>query len=599
MSAQVRICPQCGSEYTADIKFCPKDGSTLRVPPGAALIGSVIADRYHILKKLGEGGMGQVFLAEHVKMGRPSAIKIMSPGMMQDADAISRFNREAANASKIMHPNVAAIYDFGETSDGLIYLAMEYIEGESLTKVLERDGTLAPARAASIIRQTASALDAAHERGIVHRDLKPDNIMISRNRDGTDQVKVVDFGIAKAQGATGQKVTKTGMVVGTPEYMSPEQLAGDSVDGRSDTYALALVAFHLLTGDLPFAGGSAQETMIRRLTDKPRRLAEVRPSAEWPAPLERAIGRALERDASLRPATSSDFAAEFARSVEGMAVEADSATQVLSSVPATRVDSGQSGLQRRPSATRPSTAPSPVPAAKPKRGLLYTGVGVAVLAGALVVGMRAGEKKQEAIDSHTVQPLSKPIDSVASPDSTAATKALPVKDTTTPPTVTKSAPKPKPLPPPSPKPAPPPAPTPAPPAAPPPSPPSAPDNATHPLIVVPPNVRAGGPEERARTPQQAAMLARRAVDTAAAMVERGEQDRALFLLWKAIPYLQNHHDSMDAAYHASEALLMKADKENNPQPRTRACQILARMKQDPSGYLGSAVQALYDNGGCK
>ena len=109
MSAQVRICPQCGSEYTADIKFCPKDGSTLRVPPGAALIGSVIADRYHILKKLGEGGMGQVFLAEHVKMGRPSAIKIMSPGMMQDADAISRFNREAANASKIMHPNVAAI----------------------------------------------------------------------------------------------------------------------------------------------------------------------------------------------------------------------------------------------------------------------------------------------------------------------------------------------------------------------------------------------------------------------------------------------------------------------------------------------------------
>jgi len=277
-----------------------------------ALIGAVIADRYHIIKKLGEGGMGQVFLAEHVKMGRPSAIKVMTPGMMQDADAISRFNREAANASRITHPNVAAIYDFGETSDGLIYLAMEYVEGQPLTAIVEASGTLPPARAASIIKQTASALDAAHERGIIHRDLKPDNIMIARNRDGTDLVKVVDFGIAKSAHGTGQKVTKTGLVVGTPEYMSPEQLAGDAVDARSDTFALALVAFHVLTGKLPYAEGSAQETMIRRLTDRPRTLAETRPGVPWPPALEHVMERGLNREASGRPASSGEFAAAFA-----------------------------------------------------------------------------------------------------------------------------------------------------------------------------------------------------------------------------------------------------------------------------------------------
>ncbi len=390
MSA-VRICPQCGSEYDAEIKFCPKDGTTLRVPPGAALIGAVIADRYHIIKKLGEGGMGQVFLAEHVKMGRPSAIKVMTPGMMQDADAISRFNREAANASRITHPNVAAIYDFGETSDGLIYLAMEYVEGSPLTSIVEQSGTLPPARAALIIKQTASALDAAHERGIIHRDLKPDNIMIARNRDGTDLVKVVDFGIAKSAHGTGQKVTKTGLVVGTPEYMSPEQLAGDAVDARSDTFALALVAFHILTGKLPYAEGSAQETMIRRLTDRPRTLAETRPGVAWPPALEAVMERGLNRESSGRPASSGEFAAAFAGAVEGMAPiegDVDGATKVIGAVPATRVGTGETrplaGATRALApATRPSTA---VTQSRAKiLGLLIGGPVVA----AVVIGARS------------------------------------------------------------------------------------------------------------------------------------------------------------------------------------------------------------------
>ncbi|MFI5232664.1 MAG: serine/threonine protein kinase, partial [Gemmatimonadales bacterium] len=208
-----KVCPTCGSEYPLSERFCPRDGTALRSSNTSGdLLGSIVAERYHILKKLGEGGMGTVYLAEHVKMGRKAALKVMNPGMNADPDAIARFNREAANASRLNHPNVCGIYDFGETSDGLIYLAMEFIEGESLSSLIEKNGQLPAPRAASIIHQAADALAVAHDYGIVHRDLKPDNIMIARGRDGSDLVKVVDFGIAKASSSDAQKVTKTGLV---------------------------------------------------------------------------------------------------------------------------------------------------------------------------------------------------------------------------------------------------------------------------------------------------------------------------------------------------------------------------------------------------
>src|SRR6185437_2919593 len=237
---------------------------------------------------------------EDIKMGRMSAIKVMTASLVHDADAVGRFNREAANASKISHPNIAAIYDFGETSDGLIYLAMEFVEGESLTKLCEALGAIPAPRAAEIARQAANALEAAHERGIVHRDLKPDNIMISRGREGADLVKVVDFGIAKAAEGAGQKVTRTGLVVGTPEYMSPEQLTGDTLDGRSDLYALALVTFNMLTGTLPFTGQTTQEALLKRLTDRPLSLSEARPDLKWPAQMQQVLDKALSRLAADR-----------------------------------------------------------------------------------------------------------------------------------------------------------------------------------------------------------------------------------------------------------------------------------------------------------
>src|SRR3982751_5240554 len=193
---------------------------------------------------------------------------------------------------------------------------MEYVEGEPLTDTLQRTGALPPARAAEIVRQTGEALAVAHDMGIVHRDLKPDNIMIARTRSGGDLVKVVDFGIAKAAGSDAQKVTKTGLVVGTPEYMSPEQLAGDKLDGRSDIYALGLVTFNMLTGRLPFPGETTQESMIMRLTDRPRKLSEMRPDVAWPAEVQQTMDRALERDASKRYRTATEFGRDLHRAVD-------------------------------------------------------------------------------------------------------------------------------------------------------------------------------------------------------------------------------------------------------------------------------------------
>jgi cytochrome c-type biogenesis protein CcmH/NrfG len=304
-----KLCPTCSAEYPVTERFCPKDGTALRAvtTEAANLVGSVIAERYHVLEKLGEGGMGQVYLAEHVKMGRRSAVKVMHPAMVHDANTIARFNREAANASRIDHPNVAGIYDFGETPEGLVYLAMQYVEGETLTQLVRAGGALPVPRAVEIIRQAAEGLHAAHGLGIVHRDLKPDNIMVTRDRDGQDCVKVVDFGIAKGAGPGGQKVTKTGIVVGTPEYMSPEQLSGEEVDERSDLYSLALVAFNLLTGELPFPAESTQTSMIMRLTEPPRTLAEMKPGVAWPADLEAVMRRALARQPRDRYATTRDF----------------------------------------------------------------------------------------------------------------------------------------------------------------------------------------------------------------------------------------------------------------------------------------------------
>jgi eukaryotic-like serine/threonine-protein kinase len=289
--------------------------------PGSELLpGSLFAERYRIVRKLGEGGMGDVYLAEHVRMGRLDAIKVLNTSLETDREAIARFERGARNVSAIRHPNVCTIYDFGTTSDGVNFLAMEYVDGPTLKSVLDHERVLSPGRALEVARQVALGLHAAHETGIVHRDLKPANIMLCRQRDGSELVKVVDFDIAKGpESPAGEELTRHGFVVGTPEYMSPEQLMGEALDGRSDIYALGIVLFRMLTGAQPFRSESTQGLMIARLTVAPLRLDDVLPGAAVPAAVQAALTRSLQLKPQDRQATATEFAHAMQAAIEGLA----------------------------------------------------------------------------------------------------------------------------------------------------------------------------------------------------------------------------------------------------------------------------------------
>jgi serine/threonine-protein kinase len=400
----LKVCPQCGTEYPANARFCEIDGTALRSETqSSGLEGTIVADRYHVLKKLGEGGMGEVYLAEHVKMGRKSALKVMHAGMKESVDAVSRFNREAANASRIAHTNVAAVYDFGETPEGLIYLAMEFVDGPPLSEVIRTEGALPLRRAANIVSQIAEGLAVAHDMGIVHRDLKPDNIMITKNRDGSDCVKVVDFGIAKAAENAAQKVTKTGRVIGTPEYMSPEQLSGDKLDGRSDVYSLGIVAFNLLTGELPFPGESSQESMIMRLTDKPKTLAEMYPTVAWSADVQAVMDKVLERDMTLRFQNAPDFGNALYNAIDRMPT---APTAAAGGIAGANAPAGAIPATRIAPAHAPSVAGTANTGGASNKGKVWA-IGSAVAAVIVVGGVLAFKTmgaKQSLVDSTRTTP---------------------------------------------------------------------------------------------------------------------------------------------------------------------------------------------------
>jgi eukaryotic-like serine/threonine-protein kinase len=283
-----KVCPQCNREFDDKTRFCQDDGTVLRPRTQSDnLIGQIIDGRFHILRLIGQGGMGHVYLAEHVRMGRRCAIKMMNRSMSHDVDAVARFSREAANASRINSDNVAQIYDSGETREHGVYLAMEYVDGRPLGKIVAEEGPLPVERAVDITKQICRALSAAHAENVVHRDLTPNNVMVGRSRAGGDLIKVVDFGIAKAIQDTGAGLTRTGFVVGTPQYMSPEQLMGDSLDGRSDLYSLGCILYEMLAGVPPFHG----EMINKRLTGAPRNISELNPGV--PASVERVLNKAL------------------------------------------------------------------------------------------------------------------------------------------------------------------------------------------------------------------------------------------------------------------------------------------------------------------
>jgi len=359
-----KTCTSCGKTYPDTMVFCPTDGTSLRADEVAGdLIGTVIADRYLVNELLGEGGMGRVYLASHVRLPQKAAIKVLHEDMVKDTGAVARFNREAANAARIEHDRVARVFDFGETADGLVYLAMEYVPGKTLRDLLDASPRMAPARAANIVYQVAEGLEAAHKLSIVHRDLKPDNILVITDETGADRCKVVDFGIAKVTNSSETQLTQAGMLVGTPEFMSPEQVLGETLDGRSDVYALALVAYELFTGGLPFEGNTPERKLTARLIQDPKPLSVTAPDVEWPDALQATFDRALEREPDARTATALEFADAVVAAVELWLGASVLRTRTPMSTPAivgaARDATGALGRPTPSSTTMPASSSSP------------------------------------------------------------------------------------------------------------------------------------------------------------------------------------------------------------------------------------------------
>lgn len=293
--------------------------------PGAlgGLSGITLDGRYRVGPLIGQGGMSEVYLGHHLALDRPCAIKVVRPERATSPDARARFAREASAVSRIAHPNVCQTHDFGATPDGQHYLVLEFLEGRPLSALLA-GGPLALPRALEITRQCAAGLQACHDAGLVHRDLKPDNVMLVRR--GKDDVAVLmDFGIARSLASP--ELTRDGLMVGTPEVMSPEQIAGDPVGPASDQYQLALLLVRMLTGKLPFPGETTQERMTSRLTVPPADLAELAPELRVPDGVQRAISRALSRKPGERfPALPAFVAAVDAQPAMG----AEPPTEILS-----------------------------------------------------------------------------------------------------------------------------------------------------------------------------------------------------------------------------------------------------------------------------
>ena len=264
-----------------------------------SLLGQTLNDRYEVLERIGEGGFGTIYLAKQVKMDRQVALKVLNPYMSDDPKLVERFRREAKAACNLKDPHTIITYDFDQTPDGVLYLAMEYLRGRTLFEVLEEEGGLSVERTIHILSQCCSSLAEAHDMGIVHRDIKPENIFLEERPGHHDYVKILDFGIAKivsGDAAQSPALTAAGQTLGTLEYMSPEQLTGKPLDGRSDIYALGILAYEMLTGTLPFESDNPASIISGHLRQQPQPPSTVAPEAGIPEALDRIILKMLAKN---------------------------------------------------------------------------------------------------------------------------------------------------------------------------------------------------------------------------------------------------------------------------------------------------------------
>lgn len=347
----MRICQQCGTQYNGEVSFCPLDGEVLQ-DDHAEMVGRVLDGQYQIEEFIAEGGMGAVYKARHTLLGDRVAIKVLPPEMRRNAAWLKRFQREGQAARRFHHPNSVIVHDLRTSSEGEIYLVMEFVEGRTLdTEVAAHGGRLQLTDALRIIEPVASVLDAAHAQGVVHRDLKPSNIMIT-NRG---VVKLLDLGVAKVSdlGGGATTLTVTGQLLGTPYYMSPEQWGelprdgSEEIDGRTDIYSLGVVVYKITTGRFPCDGTSVVTLRRAHCREMPRPPEELDPN--FPPAWSRAVMRALSKDRNDRQQTAGEFAAELRASVGGAEMRYERERAVLPT------------LNTQPQATAPSNVYSTPP----------------------------------------------------------------------------------------------------------------------------------------------------------------------------------------------------------------------------------------------
>jgi serine/threonine-protein kinase len=316
----MKTCPTCQHTYPDDFSLCPRDGARLATQATAteAQLVAGLSRRFRIVRRLGAGGMGTVFLAEQIGVGnRPVALKVLNRKLLDDPELLLRFQDEAASTGRISHMNVVTIYESGQADDGTPYIAMQFLEGESLRRVLKRRGALPLPEVAEILQQAARGLNAAHRLGIIHRDIKPDNIFLTHGDEGELIIKVVDFGIAKLREASTN--TMTGMVLGTPAYISCEQASGmrsEELDARSDIYSLGVVVYEMLTGRVPFHSDTPFGYLQKHVMEDPPPFRTVAPALGVPPAVESAIMKALVKDREQRYASTLDFARALATAAQ-------------------------------------------------------------------------------------------------------------------------------------------------------------------------------------------------------------------------------------------------------------------------------------------
>jgi len=343
------------AEIEAPATACPHDGTPLT--PG--LEGQVLGERYRITRELGEGGMGRVYLAEHVILGKQVAVKVLRAEYSRQPELVKRFQLEAVAASQIGQENIVDVSDFGRTPDNSFYFVMEYVAGKSLAQMVDREGPVRVATALPLLLQITKALGAAHGRGIIHRDLKPDNVLVTRKSDGTEHAKVLDFGISKVgEAPAGARITQVGMVVGTPHYMAPEQATGEAIDLRADIYAFGVLAYETITGKIPFDAENSLQILMKHQREAPVPPRQRRADLDIPERLDALIMSCLAKNREGRPQTMGDVGRELAGCMAELGMVSGPTPLILTAIPPQARASNPALAEARPA--EPS-APRPQP----------------------------------------------------------------------------------------------------------------------------------------------------------------------------------------------------------------------------------------------